>query len=154
DEMGRTNNTCLRIDGAERLFGSEPGHWQETEVKGWQDDQGRRHDGVKSVWGWGEKPVVVTQFVEIVPGEQLGITDTCLVRYLIENHDTAAHEAGLRFLLDTYIGANDGVPFTIPGASGLCDDKMEFNAPEQVPDFIQALENEDLAKPGTVAHVK
>ena len=39
-----------------------------------------------------------------------------MVRYQIENKDTQNHKVGLRFLLDTYIGANDGVPFTIPRA--------------------------------------
>ena len=60
----------------------------------------------------------------------------------------------MRFLLDTFIGSNDGVPFTIPGEAGLCDEKLEFGSPDKIPDFIQALENEDLAHPGTVAHVK
>ena len=82
----------------------------------------------------------MTQFVEVVPGEQSRLLDTCLVRYVIENQDGAAHTVGIRFLLDTYIGSNDGVPFTIPGAANLCDTQMEFNSTAEVPDFIQALE--------------
>ena len=50
-----------------------------------------------------------------MPGEQSRRLDTCLVRYVIENTDVRSHRVGLRFMLDTFIGANDGVPFTIPG---------------------------------------
>jgi hypothetical protein len=92
--------------------------------------------------------------VEVVRGEQSGLLDTCLVRYVIANQDAAEHQVGVRFLLDTFIGANDGVPFTIPGATGLCDTMMRFDSPQAVPDFIQALEEEDLRRPGTVANVQ
>jgi hypothetical protein len=46
------------------------------------------------------------------------------------------------------------VPFTLPGSKDLCNTQKEFNTPEEVPDFIQALEYEDLQNPGTVAHVQ
>src|SRR5262249_45964999 len=139
---------------SELLFGDKPGRWQDRETKNWKDDQGREHEGYKSVWAWEEKKVQVTQLVEVVPGEQSRLLDTCLVRDQIENHDKVPHLVGVRFLLDTWIGRNDGVPFTIPGQPGLCDTQMEFHSPAEVPDFIQALEFSDLKKPGTVAHVK
>jgi hypothetical protein len=60
----------------------------------------------------------------------------------------------LRFLLDTWIGENDGVPFTIPNKPGLCSTKQRFDRPEEVPDYIQALENDSLLSPGTVAHLQ
>jgi hypothetical protein len=157
DERGRSNNACLRIDGGDRLFGpaknSPPGQWL-AKTDRWQDEQGREHTGSRTVWTWPDTQVVVTQTVEVVRGEQSDLLDTCLVNYLVENRDTKPHKVGLRFLLDTFIGSNDGVPFTIPGASGLCDTLRDFDTPEKVPDFIQALENEDLKRPGTVAHLK
>ncbi len=106
-----------------------------------------------------QQRVEVTQTVEITAGEQVapGQTkrrlDTCLVRYRIENQDQRPHRVAFRFLLDTFIGGNDGVPFTIPGASGLCDTSRDFRTAASVPDFIQALERPSLAKPGTVAHL-
>ncbi|HEV3263517.1 MAG TPA: hypothetical protein VG013_42165 [Gemmataceae bacterium] len=153
DEWGRTNNTCLLLDGQERLFGSPPGRWLEQSTDSWKDDRGRRRGGARSVWVWDDKKVQVTQFVELVPGEQSGLLDTCLVRYRIENRDAAEHRVGIRLMLDTYIGGNDGVPFTIPGEPDLCTDSKEFEE-GKIPDFIQALEHEDLAHPGTVAHLK
>jgi hypothetical protein len=159
DPWGRTNNTCLRFDKTdERLFGSGgKGRWQERAAKGWKDDQGQEHDGVKSVWTWDDKPVEVTQFVEMVRGQQSELLDTCRVRYRIENRDTRGHVIGIRFLLDTFIGGNDGVPFTIPGEPDLCDTMKDLPAQaqhKQIPDFLQALEKADLARPGTIAHLR
>jgi hypothetical protein len=158
DPWGRTNNTCLRFDGGdERLFGGAGGRWEESAARGWKDDQGQDHDGVRSVWVCDDRKVRVTQFVELVRGDQSNLLDTCRVRYRVENRDGKEHRVGLRFLLDTYIGGNDGVPFTVPGESELCDTGKDLPGPaagDQVPDFLQALEKPDLAHPGTVAHLR
>ncbi len=115
---------------------------------------GRARDGLASSWWLPEEKIAVTQEVEIVAGEQSRRLDTCLVRYLIENKDTRGHQVGIRFMLDTFIGFNDGVPFTIPGAAGLCDTKKLFTTSAEVPDFIQALEKDDPRDPGTVAYLQ
>ncbi len=154
DEHGRSNNTVLRVDGRQFLFGELPGEWIDMKSKLPGEMAGRPRDGFASSWRLPGGQLKVTQEVEIVPGSQSRRLDTCLVRYILENQDNRAHQVGIRFMLDTYIGANDGVPFTIPGASGLCDSKMMFNAPSMVPDFIQALENDDLRDPGTVAYLQ
>jgi hypothetical protein len=171
DEKGFTNNTCVRLEGKEFLFGERPfrlresgrplglgfaGHWKSDEERDVYSpaDGKSRGEGRRSVWVYDAERIQITQFVEVVPGEQSRLLDTCLVRYLIQNQDTRPHLVGLRFLLDTYIGANDGVPFTIPGARTLCDTQQVFDRPEAVPDFIQALERENLRDPGTVAQVQ
>ena len=56
-------------------------------------------------------------------------------------------------MLDTFIGANDGVPFVIPGQKDLLTDMRNFSEKE-IPDYIEALENPDPANPGTVAHIR
>jgi hypothetical protein len=170
EERGTTNNTCVRLDGFEYLFGERPfhrkddgevvgpdwpGRWLQRENKDLGNDAGgRTRQGVQSVWSYDAQHVLVTQTVEIVPGAQSRLLDTCLVRYKLENQDTQPHKLGIRFLLDTYIGANDGVPFTIPGQTQLCDTMLDFPRPADVPDFIQALEREDLRHPGTIAHLQ
>ncbi|MBY0230361.1 MAG: hypothetical protein K2W96_13840, partial [Gemmataceae bacterium] len=165
EEEGTTNNCVVRLDGQELLFGERPfrqkatgepiggawaGQWQEREAK---LDRPLK-DGRKSVWLYEAQKVTVTQTVGLVVGEQSGRIDTCLVHYRIDNKDAKPHRVGLRFLLDTFIGANDGVPFLIPGQTKLCSTTAEFPRPDLVPDFIQACEREDLADPGTVAQVQ
>jgi hypothetical protein len=166
-ERGLTNNTCVRLDGDEWLFGERPfrlqdgsrqgssaGRWLRMKDElGTDPATGLKSDGYQSEWLYDAQKIVVTQTVSVVPGDQSRLLDTCLVRYRIENRDSRPHRVGLRLLLDTYIGGNDGVPFTIPGATRLCDSEMEFDRPEEVPDFIEALERPDLRDPGTIAHL-
>jgi hypothetical protein len=159
DPWGRTNNTCVRFDGSdERLYGGEAGSWEERAVKSWKDEQGHDHEGTRSIWVCDDKRIRIAQFVELVRGAQSRLLDTCRVRYRIENlKDGLERKVGLRFLLDTFIGGNDGVPFTIPGASDLCDTKKDLPREakdKKLPDFLQALEKPDLAHPGTIAHLR
>jgi hypothetical protein len=162
EEKGLSNNTCVKLDDGEYLFGEKPfrtetgedrpndmlfpGRWLERETPLGEGGTGRR-----SVWYYDAQKVKITQMVEVVRGAQTGLLDTCLIRYRLENEDRQAHRVGIRFLLDTFIGGNDGVPFLIPGQRELCSTFFRFS---KVPDFIQALEKEDLANPGTIAHIQ
>src|SRR5262249_46732912 len=129
-ESGDTNNTCVKVDGHENLLGLPPGKWQDRKQRVKLKDR----EGWYSVWEYPEQ-VVVTQAVEIVPGEQTRVLDTCLVRYTVVNQSTLPREVGLRVLLDTFIGANDGVPFVIPGQPGLLDTQKDFDQ-KDIPDYI------------------
>src|SRR5262249_44202683 len=81
----------------------------------------------------------ITQYVFLVPtgGDVL---DACLVVYKLENKSKAVDQTvGIRFLLDTFIGGNDGVPFTVPGRSEFVTTKEQFKG-TQVPGFVEAVE--------------
>jgi hypothetical protein len=162
DEHGRTCNVCVRIDSKfEYLWGVEDGAWRGPVYEPLGFDQERKNKliGAKATWARTSPAVSITQIVEIVPGGLSAdgsrrLLDTCLVRYDIVNEDsTSGHSVGLRFMLDTYIGNNDAVPFTIAGSPELCNTMKEFNTPASVPDFVSALEHQDVQNPGTVAHL-
>jgi hypothetical protein len=144
DDHGSSNNTCIRLDGQENLFGRRPGRW----VK--KLEKAKYRQRWTCVWEYPER-VVVTQVVELVPG-QSRLLDTVLVHYTLENRSNLPHKVGLRFLLDTFIGANDGVPFRIPGRSDFLETMEDFDQ-KQVPDYVQAWERPDLKDPGTIAHL-
>jgi hypothetical protein len=163
DEYGRTCNVCVRIDKKiEYLLGREQGAWK-APAKGslGKDRDGHPLIGAQSTWVRSGPPKInITQYVEIVPGGlsadgKKRLLDTCQVRYDITNEDTKPHTVALRFLLDTFIGGNDAVPFTIAGAKELCDTMKSFGPPSKdpVPDYISALQKQDLKDPGTVAHL-
>lgn len=152
DQFGSTNNTCVRIDGAENLFGQAPGNWAQNKGKPIKEEEVIKGRKWRSTWQYPGN-VRVTQTIMLVPNDQTGHLDTCLVHYLIENRGKLPHTVGLRVMLDTFIGANDGVPFVIPGQSDLLETKRDFRNPEEIPDFIQALENANLEAPGTVAQM-
>jgi hypothetical protein len=151
-EDGSYNNTCVVIDGAENLFGQAPGDWAKD------DKTKKRLNGIETIKGrkwvaaWQyPNQIRVTQTVMIVPNDDTKKLDTALVHYLVENRDNVPHEVGLRIMIDTYIGAEDGVPFAIPGQSDLLTTKKDFQNTKDIPDFIQALERPNLGDPGTTA---
>jgi hypothetical protein len=144
EDNGGSNNTCVKIDSAENTFGRKPGRLAA------ETTDAARHAWL-AAWDY-EGNVRVTQVVQIVPGAQTGLLDTCLVRYTLENRDRSAHDVGLRVLFDTFIGAEDGVPFALAGYEGLLKRPKVFNE-KQVPEHLQALEYPDPAQPGTVAYM-
>jgi hypothetical protein len=176
-DEGSSNSTSVRIDehpyqfglfagappdgekGDNKDAGSLPGRWKESSASLGNDKLGRQREGRRSSGLFFRSKVLVTQTVEILPNQTPGEDgkrplDTCLVRYRIENQDSQPHKVGLCFQLDTYIGSNDGVPFSIPGKTAtLCTTQADFREQATIPDFVEALENADLAKPGTVAHL-
>jgi hypothetical protein len=151
-EDGSYNNTCVKVDGDEHLYGQAPGDW------GKDDKTRKRLNGVEMIRGrkwvsaW-EYPgrIRVVQTVMIVPNDDTKKLDTALVHYLVQNRDNKPHQVGLRIMIDTYIGAEDGVPFAIPGQADLLTTKRDFRNTKEIPDFIQALERPNLEDPGTTA---
>jgi hypothetical protein len=145
-EDGATNNTCVRVDGQDVLYGQSPGHNDPPSL-----EEDRSHHYWATRWRF-PGDILVTQEVQLVPGAVSDKLDTCLVRYTVHNRGGADHKVGLRVMFDTYIGTNDGVPFVIPGQSGLVTTPRVFPAGD-VPDYIEALEKPDPRDPGTVAHL-
>jgi len=150
-EQGDSNNTIVNINGAEYFFGDRtPTDRWEAGKEAAPLPNNRR--GRVSVMNFTAEKVRVKQHVEIVPG-QSGALDTCLVWYQATNYGDAPQTVGLRFMLDTYIGANDGVPFTAPGVKGFIDDKKEFKG-DEIPAYLEAVENpDDPQDPGTIARL-
>jgi hypothetical protein len=156
---GVTNETCLRVNGQEGAYGGRAGKFTEKDTKLPVDTKQKTYGGSKSVWVSGN--IVYTQILELVPnnqpvmvnGKPKLLLDTVRVRYIIENRDRQPMKIGLRIQVDTLIGNNDGVPFTVPGQQGLVTQFADFPKMGPIPDFIQALERPNLQDPGTVAHM-
>ena len=144
DPNGGTNNTVIRINNYEYVFGRK---YQDATIYGLQEIVKDKYWTAKVIYR--DHGVTVVQHVLLVPGSS-GNLDNCLVYYSIQNTGGKQPTVGLRVLLDTYIGANDGVPFTIPGRKELMKTFIDLRG-KNVPDFIEAVENEDPNDPGTVA---
>jgi hypothetical protein len=149
---GLTSNACLKIDGQEILFGHAPGKWVAMEAKLADDPHGNPRLGRKSVWVTPDK-IQVIQTVEIVRGLLTGKLDTCRVNYEVENQGKTPRKVALRYLLDTFIGSNDGAPFIVPKLEWLCETQWEFNDPVKIPPYVFALEQLKLADPGVAAKI-
>jgi hypothetical protein len=180
-DNGKSNFPAIRIDGnayAPGVFnltegswekdqgasapgvskGQNPGRFEEKAVSLSTDANGRPRIGQRSAWLWDRYNVVLTQVVEIIAGQVDPATgklplDTCLVHFTLTNKDSRPHKVGMRFLLDTFIGTRDDVPFQVPRPNNpLVDTKDQFEQ-NNMPDYIQALETGRLSDPGTVARV-
>jgi hypothetical protein len=97
--------------------------------------------------------VQIEQDLRVALNPETGRKDTVVVQHTVTNHDLEPHKVGLRFLLDTHVGSIDGVPFAVPGQPGLISEPWVSDEPRDVPDFIQAIEAQDLREPGTIAHL-
>lgn len=147
---GATNNTLIKIDNYEYYFGGTQN--PKNRWVGRRNQEKVKDRAWESTMRFGDQGVDVTQTVLLVPG-QTGDLDTCLVYYTLWNRSKTDHTVELRVMLDTYIGANDGVPFTVPGTKGFLD-KMQDFSDKKMPDYIEAVENPDDPKnPGTIARL-
>lgn len=146
---GETNSTVVRIDGDDVEFGSEDGKWQGGPQPLGRGKDGKQRRGHKATWVYGS--IAITQIVEIVPSKA-GRLDACVIRYEIENRDDQAHEVGLRAVIDTQIVDNDGNPFALPGKRETITTCADFGAGKDLPAVVKALEHDNVASPGFVAH--
>jgi hypothetical protein len=153
-EKGMNNNTRILVDGYDFRFGMETPNvrylrdkkgnlWKEREVKN-PITGGRQF---LTIMDWKNENMRVTQSVEIVVSETTRYYDTALIKYTIENADkTRSHTIGIRILFDTFIGAEDGVPFEIGPSDevkvypGMVSKKAIFEK-NRVPQYIRAIEN-------------
>lgn len=146
DRNGATNNTIVKINDHEYIFGRRHAS-RLVETKPRLEVIPRTYWVTKVIYH--EFEVTVSQHVILVPGPS-GTLDNCLVYYAIEN-GAKKPTVGVRTLIDTYIGANDGVPFTIPGRPGFMKDAISLSG-KQVPDYVEAVENPDSPESqGTIA---
>ncbi len=137
---GKTNNTRVMVDGRSPILGDDEG---ET-VEPWHTGPGD-----SMVIAWSFRDVVVRQSLRLVPGDVSGRLDTVRVAYHLKNEGTTARSVGLRVLLDTLIGDNDGVPFIVPGRDGIVTQPLAMRGAE-VPDFVRSLERPVLSSPGVI----
>ena len=68
---------------------------------------------------------------------------------MMKNTGQATRQVGLRVMLDTLIGDNDGVPFIVPGRDGIVTSTLAMSAGD-VPDFVRSSERPNLSSPGVI----
>lgn len=90
----------------------------------------------ESVWDI-EGKVKVTENLKIVNGDS-GNVDTLQISFKAENVDTVAHDVGVRVMLDTMLGSNDGAPFRVPEVGEVTMER-EFTGAD-VPLYWEAFE--------------
>ncbi len=90
--------------------------------------------------------ILVTQSLIPVQGLTTKAVDTLLLQYEIENQAEEAVEVGVRILLDTMLGSNDGAPLR---AGPFAIDSEKCFDKDAIPDFLQAFDS--LAQPTVIS---
>lgn len=91
--------------------------------------------------------VLITQTLKIVENSGSGVADTVNIRYTVENRSGVSKNIGVRIMLDTMLGNNDGAPFKIPSLGNVLTEK-ELTG-NSIPQFWQAFD--DLDDPSVFA---
>jgi len=101
--------------------------------------------GITTTYRVGE--IEVTQDLTFVRGLSTRMLDTVGIRYRLTNKGAAAHKVGLRVMLDTMCGSNDGAPIRAGGSDAVTRALPLGGA--AVPDYWQAFDN--LTNPTVVS---
>ncbi|MFH2013176.1 MAG: choice-of-anchor D domain-containing protein, partial [Pseudomonadota bacterium] len=107
--------------------------------------------GNSNITVWDINGIRVTQTLTIFTGSTTGRLDNVEIKYTIVNNTSSSHNIGVRVMLDTMLGSNDGAPFRIPGVGDVTTE-MEF-ASSNMPQYWQAfdsLSNPTVQSQGTL----
>ncbi len=147
-EMPWTSFTTVRFDGKDYIFGGKTkrrsggtGEYGTiVSAPTWNSET----ESITMTCRYGS--VEVTQEISIVESTTTGYPDTTKVKYSIVNRDQLPHEIGLRVVIDTMLGNNDGAPLRI-GETAVQTDAV-FDQ-ERLPEFWQAFDT--LTAPQVIA---
>jgi hypothetical protein len=98
---GDTSNIAFSVDGVSKNSGTSQGlgtYMTQTPVQ-------VGLDSVKVSWEISKVHLTITYILQ---------NDNIEVKAIINNNDVVSHQAGVRFLLDTQLGPNDGAPLYAP----------------------------------------
>jgi hypothetical protein len=132
---GGTSYTTLRVNGADALFG-DGGQWED--VPHFDPAQ----QAVVATWVNGS--VRVRQMLKLSPAS--GVMTPAQIQYQVENISADPQEVGLRIMLDTQLGSNDGAPFRVLG-HGAITSETEFLGADVPGSFLVV---DDLSAPNVV----
>jgi len=82
--------------------------------------------------------IVVEQILSIVKSSTTGLADSAQIQYRVTNEGQKEEKVGLRIMLDTMLGENDGAPFRL-GEDTISTDKLYYD--KQLDDFWQAFDS-------------
>ena len=129
----------FRIDGVDYVFGGN------TETRaGKHGLYGTRISGPRVVGGnsiistWRLGDIEASQILTIVRSITTGLPDTAKITYVVTNVGDTHHQVGVRIMLDTMLGSNDGAPFRAGDKAITADTAF---GPQEMPRFFQAFDS-------------
>ena len=141
-----TSYSTIRIDNKNYVFGGKT-----TKRAGLNGNYGtqitppvQREDGIYTSYRYGD--ILVEQILDLTFSTTTGQPDTAAISYVFTNQGSTASNVGLRVVLDTMLGDNDGAPFRVGDVAVVSDTLFTGIS---IPVFMQAFD--DLLKPAVMA---
>jgi len=131
--------TTIRIDGENYVFGGET-----TKRAGRDASYGEVTrepevvDGDRIVTETTIGDIVITQELSFIESTTTGYPDTAQIKYQITNEGNSSQRVGLRVVLDTMLGPNDGAPFRVRDQEVLRDKVL---IRDDIPEYWQAFDS-------------
>ena len=95
--------------------------------------------------------VVITQTLQIIKNSGTNLNDTVQISYTAQNRSGTAKNIGIRIMLDTMLGSNDGAPFKVPSVGNVTREKeLVGNAIPQYWQAFDSLTNASVFAVGTL----
>ncbi len=145
-----TSYSTIWLNGEQYVFGGETGRRA--------GKSGKYGEVITGPIVEGDSLTTVTSINDVLNVEQLltfvkstttGLYDTVQIKYRVENVSNEQQKVGLRIMLDTMLGENDGAPFRI-GNEAVTADKVYYT--KQLPEFwlaFDSLSNPNVTSQGT-----
>ena len=133
-----TSYTTVQVDGVDWVFGGKT--TRRAGRKGRYGDVAspvQVQDG-RIVCSYRLGDLKVTQQLSFVKSPTTRYLDTARIHYIVENVGQMTHAVGLRLLIDTMLGANDGAPLRAADQA-MIGDAMLSGA--RIPDYWQAFDS-------------
>ncbi len=141
-----TSYTTIRINGQNYVFGRATKKSSGAGIPGGEIIFGPALNGNQLLTQCQYGQIMADQILDIARSPSTGAPDTARIIYRFTNQGSEPVEIGVRTLLDTMLGTNDGAPFRI-GETEIISD-LSLNK-DQYPDFWQAFDS--LSKPSVIA---
>lgn len=129
EEYPPTSFATIRIDKRDYKFGGEQGFFSVPM-------QVRQN---KIITTWSINNIDITLFIQFTLGPNTGRMDSVRIAYVVINKDFVPHNIGVRIMLDTFLGKNDGSPFRIPGIGPITTETV-FEG-DNIPKYWYAFDN-------------
>lgn len=112
-----TSFTTVQIDGSDYIFGGSTNRraGKKRPVGQVVTAPRRIPDGITTTYEI--QGIYATQLLTLVKSGTTGCANTLKIEYILQNRTDRPKNVGLRVVLDTMLGTNDGAPFRLPDRS-------------------------------------
>jgi len=113
-------------------------------LREWAPSQGPTVSGDTVSVVWTISGVEICQETGLAHNPYTDRDDTTRIGYTVTNNDNQSHDVGIRLMLDTKVGGNDGAPFFVPG-TGNTNQEQEYTA-ATMPPYFKSFESDTYAE--------